>query len=191
MIINKTNFSVNHSKMLDDLNFILKNHAQWPEYDPQNPRKPINQISLRHRIDTRFNLWEDGNGSLVDKETGKTLAFENDFCCWNKDLPEYTKQVLEDLMQKENVNFGRVRYMRLMPKTGLTVHTDKEQRYHLVMTTNRFSMFGHVYEGSEELGKVYHMPADSHFYKVDTTLGHFVYNGGWEERIHLVCSIAD
>jgi hypothetical protein len=190
MIIKKTQFSVDHSKIMDDLNHILT-HTTWPIFDPQDPRKPINQISLRHRPNATGDLWADGNGSLVDRETGNVLAVESDFSQWNEKLPNYTKQALEQLMKTENVNFGRVRYMRLMPKTGLTVHTDKEQRYHLVLSTNRFSMFGHVYESSEELGKVYHMPADSHFYKVDTTLGHFVYNGGMQERIHLVCSIAN
>jgi hypothetical protein len=191
MIIKQTRFSVNHSKMLDDLNYVLANHASWPEYDPQNPRKTINQISLRHRQNATGDLWADGNGSLINRETGSILAVESDFSQWNAKLPEYTKQVLEQLMSTEKVNFGRVRYMRLMPKTGLTVHTDTEQRYHLVLTTHRFAMFGHVYEGGEELGKVYHMPADGHFYKVDTTLGHFVYNGSMQERIHLVCSIAN
>lgn len=191
MIIKQTQFSVDHSKMLDDLNYVLANHASWPEYDPQNPRKTINQISLRHRQNATGDLWADGNGSLINRETGSILAVESDFSQWNAKLPEYTKQVLEQLMSTEKVNFGRVRYMRLMPKTGLTVHTDTEQRYHLVLTTHRFAMFGHVYEGGEELGKVYHMPADGHFYKVDTTLGHFVYNGSMQERIHLVCSIAN
>jgi hypothetical protein len=191
MIIKQTQFSVDHSKMLDDLNHVLANHASWPEYDPQNPRKTINQISLRHRQNAIGDLWADGTGSLVNRETGSVLAVESDFSQWNAKLPEYTKQVLEQLMATEKVNFGRVRYMRLMPKTGLTVHTDTEQRYHLVLTTHRFAMFGHVYEGGEELGKVYHMPADGHFYKVDTTLGHFVYNGSMQERIHLVCSIAN
>ena len=191
MIIKQTQFSVDHSKMLDDLNYVLANHTNWPEYDPQNPRKTINQISLRHRQNATGDLWADGNGSLVNRETGNILAVESDFSQWNAKLPEYTKQVLEQLMSTEKVNFGRVRYMRLMPKTGLTVHTDTEQRYHLVLTTHRFAMFGHVYEGGEELGKVYHMPADGHFYKVDTTLGHFVYNGSMQERIHLVCSIAN
>ena len=191
MIIKQTQFSVDHSKMLADLNYILANYTTWPEYDPQNPRKPVNQISLRHRLTATGDLWADGNGSLVDRETGSILAVENDFSQWNEKLPNYTKQVLEQLMETEKVNFGRVRYMRLMPKTGLTVHTGKEQRYHFVLTTHQFAMFGHVYEGGDELGKVYHMPADSHFYKVDTTLGHFVYNGSMQERIHLVCSIAN
>ena len=191
MIIKQTQFSVDHSKMLDDLNCILANYTTWPEYDPEHPRKTVNQISLRHRPTATGNLWADGNGSLVDRETGSIFAVESDFSQWNEKLPNYTKQVLEQLMETEKVNFGRVRYMRLMPKTGLTVHTDKEQRYHFVLTTHRFAMFGHVYEDGEEMGKVYHMPADSHFYKVDTTLGHFVYNGSMQERIHLVCSIAN
>ena len=189
MIIKKTDFSVDASKVLDELNFILHNKIWWPE-ETVTANKPQTQISLRHRINADT-PWLDGIGSLVDRETGKVLAEENEFSEWNKELPEYTKQILEELMQREGVKFGRVRYMRLMPRTGLTVHMDKEQRYHLVLTTNRFAMVGHVYEGGEELGKLYHIPADNHFYKLDTTQGHFVFNGGKEERVHLVCCIAN
>jgi hypothetical protein len=35
-------------------------------------------------------------------------------------------------------------------------------------------------------GVTYHLPCDSSWYKVDTTQTHYVYNGGSEERIHLV-----
>jgi hypothetical protein len=190
MIIKKTDFSVDASKALEDLNFLLRNKIWWPE-ETVTSNKPQNQISLRHRANSTDNLWLDGIGSLVDRDTGNMFAKESDFTVWNQDLPEYTKQILEELMQREGVKFGRIRYMRLMPRTGLTVHMDKEQRYHLVLTTNKFAMVGHVYEGGEELGKLYHIPADNFFYKLDTTQGHFVFNGGKEERVHLVCCIAN
>ncbi len=42
---------------------------------------------------------------------------------------------------------------------------------------------------NELSAKCYNIPADGSFYRVDTTKEHFVYNGGWEPRIHLViCS---
>ena len=103
MIIKKTDFSVDASKALEDLNFLLRNKIWWPE-ETVTSNKPQNQISLRHRANSTDNLWLDGIGSLVDRDTGNIFAKESDFTVWNQDLPEYTKQILEELMQREGVN---------------------------------------------------------------------------------------
>jgi hypothetical protein len=183
MIINKTNITVDLEQMRKDLEHVLT-IQEWP-HPPFETELPHNQICLNHR-EGSAEPWVEGAGSL--KKSGLK---ESDFSVFHKDLPEYTRTVLENLAKKEGVKFGRIRYMRLPSKSGLSVHYDYEQRYHLVLQTNRFAMFGHVYEGDEELGKVYHMPADGNFYKVDTRLTHFVYNGGWEDRIHLVICVID
>ena len=103
MIIKKTDFSVDTSRVLDELNFVLHNRVWWPE-ETVTANKPQNQISLRHRANATGNLWLDGIGSLVDRDTGQMFAEEKDFSEWNKDTPEYTKQILEELMQREGVN---------------------------------------------------------------------------------------
>jgi len=56
--------------------------------------------------------------------------------------------------------------------------------------TNSFtSSDGEAVNDNELSAKCYNIPADGSFYRVDTTKEHFVYNGGWEPRIHLViCS---
>jgi hypothetical protein len=182
MMINKTSITVDLEQMRKDLEHVLT-LQDWPNPPPFS-KLPHNQICLNHQ-EGSTNPWLEGSGSLRDSG-----LIEADFTVFNKDLPEYTRTILEDLAKKEGTTFGRIRYMRLPSKSGLSVHYDAEQRYHLVLHTNRFAMFGHVYEGDDELGKVYHIPADGSFYKVDTTLPHFVYNGGWEDRIHLViCAI--
>jgi hypothetical protein len=104
----------------------------------------------------------------------------------NPAIGDYTKNILAQLSEHVNCRFGRIRYMRLMPKTGLSIHTDKEQRYHLVLDTHKGALFGHYTGEDPEIAKCYHIPADGYFYKVDTRMPHFVYNGGWEPRIHLV-----
>jgi hypothetical protein len=76
--------------------------------------------------------------------------------------------------------------MRLMPKTGLSIHADVEQRYHFVLNTSPAALFGEYIGDADLAAKCYHLPEDGHFYHVDTTKPHFVYNGGWEPRIHLV-----
>ena len=188
--IEKLSTSVDLEQVRKDLADILK-LQDWPVSELKVGTKTVsNQISLRHRPNVE-NTWLDGIGSLKD-DSGNNVAHESDFTIWNDQLPEYTRSILEELSKKENVTFGRVRFMRLHSKSGLTIHTDFEIRYHLVIYTNRFALFGHAYEGSEELAKCYHVPADGYFYKVDTTLGHFVYNAGKEDRIHLViCPVAE
>lgn len=186
MIVNKTEFSVDLEQMVKDMNTVLELQA-WPE-SPLGTNLVGNQISLKHRknhID-----WLDGVGSLKDKD-GNTFAEEKDFTDWHPLVPNYTKSVLASLEQSANVKFGRVRYMRLHPKSGLRVHFDFEYRYHLALQTNKFCMFGHYYEGAEEVAKCYHIPSNGFFYNVNTTLPHFVYNGSTEDRIHLVCCVAE
>jgi hypothetical protein len=48
-----------------------------------------------------------------------------------------------------------------------------------------YSYFCHTKDNSTVVAGQ-HLPKDGYFYCVDTTQEHFVYNGGKEERIHLV-----
>lgn len=185
-IIIKTDFTVDLNQMIKDMHKVLE-FQSWP-ISILGTDLVGNQISLRHRI--YHEDWLDGIGSLKDKD-GRQIAEEKDFCIWNKDLPEYTKNTLDLLQEKHQIKFGRVRYMRLSPKTGLSVHYDFEYRYHLALVTNKFAMFGHYYDNAEEVAKCYHVPSDGSFYKVDTRVPHFVYNGSREDRIHLVCSVIE
>jgi hypothetical protein len=183
MLITKTDVTINLEQMRKDLEHVLTLQT-WPSPPPLS-KLPHNQVCLNHR-EGSDNPWLEGAGSLTDSG-----LLESDFDIFNDGVPEYTRTVLENLAKQQGVKFGRIRYMKLPSKSGLSVHVDYEYRYHLVLHTNRFAMFGHVYEGDDELGKVYHIPADGTFYKVDTRLGHFVYNGGWEDRIHLVICVID
>jgi hypothetical protein len=181
--ITKLEHTADHGKMMADLETILALRS-WPSEDFVK-KSSGNQIGITHRPGAK-DQWLDADGSLVNRATGEVLALEKDFSEFNDLLPEYTRKILEDLKLKENATFGRIRYMRLMPKTGLSIHADVEQRYHYVIKTTPAALFGE-YVGQEDLAaKCYHIPADGHFYHVDTTKPHFVYNGGWEPRIHLV-----
>lgn len=180
--ITKTNFKVDLERVINDLNSFLMAHP-WPEMNVEK-QLPGNQLGITHRPNAE-NVILDASGSLYDKKLKQFVGKESDFTEWNLDTPAYIKEIIEQLAIHENTKFGRIRFMRLMPKTGLSVHPDFEQRYHLVIDTNKYSYFGeHV--GEEVAAKCYHIPADGYFYKVDTTREHFVYNGGWEPRIHLV-----
>lgn len=180
--ITKTSVSVNLDQVIADLNSLLAIHP-WPEMNIEK-QLPGNQLGITHRPGAE-NIILDSSGSLYDKKLKEFIAKESDFTLWNPNTPSYTRSIIEKLSEQENTAFGRIRFMRLMPKTGLSVHPDFEMRYHLVINTNKYAYFGeHV--GEEVAAKCYHVPADGYFYKVDTTREHFVYNGGWEPRVHLV-----
>lgn len=176
MFVTKINFLANLEQARQDLTDVLSK-TEWGVE---------NQIGLVHRPDSIFDLWKDCVGSLYNRETDEELFKETEFTELNNDVPEYTRKTLLDLADSCNFKLGRVRYMRLMPKTGLTVHEDTSERYHLVLETNPYSYIVQVIPDSSIAGVCYRMPSDSYFYRVDTTKPHFVYNGGTTPRIHLV-----
>lgn len=144
-----------------------------------------NQIGLTYRKNAQ-NPWKDCVGSLYDRETGVDIANEQDFTELNPTMPEYIQSKLKELANLENIQLGRIRFMRLMPKTGLSVHADTSVRYHFVLKTNPHAYIAHTFHAGNVSALCFHIPADDNFYKVDTTKHHFVYNGGQEPRIHLV-----
>lgn len=145
-----------------------------------------NQIGLTHRKQPQKDIWKDCIGSLYDREKGIDIANESDFSELNSLTPEYIKSKILELASAQNFSIGRVRFMRLMPKTGLTVHSDTSVRYHLVLKTNPTAYIAHTFNAGNVAALCFHIPADGSFYEVDTTRQHFVYNGGLEPRIHLV-----
>lgn len=167
----------------DCIETILKERP-WPNGTEQD-MLISNQIGLRHRPEAEHK-WLDASGGAKDNQHGKA---ETDFSVWHESVPDYLTDCVNTLAKKYNFTIGRVRIMRLMPKTGLMMHQDTEQRYHLAITTNIgcFICTPTTVDPLEDCQvKGYHIPADSHFYKVDTTVYHFVYNSGDTERVHLV-----
>jgi hypothetical protein len=181
--IQKLEYTANLDQMKADLDTLLAK-TPWPAEDFVS-KSSGNQIGITYRIGAE-NIILDASGSLYDKEKRLFVAKESDFTEINPDVGQYTKNILAILAEQEHTKFGRIRYMRLMPKTGLSIHADFEMRYHYVLDTNGYALFGDASPDAELAAKCYHIPADGHFYKVDTTREHFVFNGGWEPRIHLV-----
>lgn len=180
MFIEKLDFTGDVELMNGSLNEILS-ITDWSS---------LNQIGLNYRADAT-DTWHDAAGSLYDKQAGNFISNEYAFKQWNK-LPKYVADQLKLLVETQKFKIGRVRFMRLLPKTGLSVHRDRECRYHFVLKTNPRAYIAHEVikkiESSDVnmTGITYHIPADGYWYKVDTRQVHYVYNGGDEERIHLV-----
>jgi len=188
--IEKTNFTAAYTQMKQDLTTLLDRVGGWPQDQTINGKfYSGNQLSIKHRPNAEYPIL-DGVGNLYDFEKQKFHSLETDFTEYLNELPDFTKTVIQQLEDNEKVKFGRIRYMRLPKKRGLSVHRDYELRYHYVFDTNPNSFFGEKTEG-EVTAQCYHIPNDGYFYKVDVTRDHFVYNGGWEDRIHLVLNVAD
>jgi hypothetical protein len=185
--IQRTTVTSDRQLVLDELGGILS-HTEWSS---------SNQLGLNRR-EIAQNDWHDASGSLFDNETQTYTADEGDFNIWNIDAGSYVRGQIELLASSEQVRLGRCRFMLLRPKTGLSVHTDREVRYHLVLQTNSKSYVA-VNEISINLKKsvlpsratCYHLPADNCWYRVDTRQTHWVYNGGGTDRIHLVVCATD
>lgn len=117
------------------------------------------------------------------------LEYKKFFMSWHKECPQYTKNIINDLCHRENFEVTRARYLCQSPGRGLSFHQDGGIRYHFVLETNIASLFFFVGDkGFPDDLKHYHLQCSNHFYKVDTTKTHFVYNAGHTNRIHLVIS---
>lgn len=184
MLIKKLSLTSDSDRITVELNQILVN-APW---------LVKNQIGLRYR-DGATTTWYDSAGGLY--ENGVYVSVESDFVNWCIDSSYYVRQEVERLENTLNIKTGRIRFMRLMPRTGLSIHSDSEPRYHLVLKTNKYAQFGFAAENMKHIdsdldiaGTVYNIPKDNHWYFLQTTNKHWVYNGGDEERIHLVVCAA-
>ena len=181
MFIRRTDFKTDVKKIIQDLDVILS-LTDWGR---------TNQIGLTHRPQAH-DPWQDSVGSLFFGYTQANRPQEQDFNCLNSQTPDYLVQQINGLKLHESCELGRIRFMKLPPKTGLSVHYDTETRYHLVIQTNPTAYIGvhHAVRNNDSTlpttSITYHMPCDGHWYEVDTTRQHYVYNGGTEDRIHLV-----
>jgi len=180
MFIEKLKFTADLEQVRKDLDTILIKADLGVE----------NQIGLTYRPNAT-DRWKDSTGSLYDRVNNVELIKESEFTEFNNETPEYTANLLKKFSQEHGFEIGRARFMRLPPKTGLTVHADNTVRYHLVIYTNENAFIAHIMKQANISAVCFHIPANQTFYKVDTTRKHFVYNGGQHDRIHLVISPKD
>lgn len=149
-----------------------------------------NQVGLRMRAGAD-NPSRDACGLLTDRHTGRVLGVEADFTEWCPGLPQGLIDLLSALERDQGITLGRARFMRCPSKAGLTMHADPSQRFHLAVETNPNAIMGECFRDREYRCVGYHIPGDGRWYRVDTRREHFIYNGGWEPRIHLVACARD
>jgi len=94
----------------------------------------------------------------------------------------YFKEVYDILSKK--FKLGRVRILLKEPRSTLSWHRDPEPRLHIPIITNPGSIMV-----VEEIAK--HLPADGSAWITNNTKYHNAFNGGEEDRIHLVACVLD
>ena len=94
----------------------------------------------------------------------------------------YFKEVYEKLSKK--FKLGRLRILLKEPRTTLSWHRDPEPRLHIPIITNPGCMMV-----IENVAK--HLPANGRVYITNNIKYHNAFNGGEENRVHLVAWVTD
>ena len=92
----------------------------------------------------------------------------------------YFKEVFDALSSKYKL--GRVRILLKEPRSTLSWHRDPEPRLHIPIITNPGSIMV-----IDNVAK--HLPADGSVWITNNTKSHNAFNGGEENRIHLVACV--
>ena len=94
----------------------------------------------------------------------------------------YFKEVIEVLSSKYKL--GRIRILLKEPRSTLSWHRDPEPRLHIPIITNPGCLMV-----IENVAK--HMPADGSVWITNNAKYHNAFNGGEENRVHLVACVLD
>ena len=94
----------------------------------------------------------------------------------------YFKEVYDKLSKK--FKLGRVRILLKEPRSTLSWHRDPEPRLHIPIITNPGCL-----QVIENVAK--HLPADGNVWITNNTKYHNAFNGGEENRVHLVACLTD
>ena len=122
----------------------------------------------------------DSTGKEVARDVGidesKYTEFVNDF------KGTYFEDVYRELSEK--FKLGRVRLLLKEPRSTLSWHRDPEPRLHIPIITNPGAIMV-----VDNVAK--HMPADGSVWITNNTKYHNAFNGGEENRVHLVACVLD
>ena len=94
----------------------------------------------------------------------------------------YFKHVYDEL--SKNYKLGRVRLLLKEPRSTLSWHRDPEPRLHIPIISNPGCLMV-----IDNVAK--HMPADGSVWVTNNTKYHNAFNGGEENRVHLVACVLD
>ena len=126
--------------------------------------------------------WTKPDSSGIESIRAKRID-EAKYTEFVKDLEDtYFKEVYDILSKK--FKLGRVRILLKEPRSTLSWHRDPEPRLHIPIITNPGCIMV-----IEEIAK--HLPADGSAWVTNNMKYHNFFNGGEEDRIHLVACLTD
>jgi hypothetical protein len=169
----------------------LKETLEIKNYDTANGIKNfaaicLNQIpgkpeSIKGNF-TRGVYWTKPNHSGQEVKRDKILN-ETLYTQFVREFEHtYFKEVYEKLSLK--FKLGRVRILLKEPRSTLSWHRDPEPRLHIPIITNPGCLMV-----IENVAK--HLPADGSVYITNNVKYHNAFNGGEENRVHLVACLTD
>ena len=169
----------------------LKQVLSRKEYDDAVGTKYIAGISLNQIPEDPDSIkgenvkgiyWTKPDSSGKEAKRAKRID-ETKYTEFVKDLEDtYFKEVYDILSKK--FKLGRVRILLKEPRSTLSWHRDPEPRLHIPIITNPGCIMV-----IEEVAK--HLPADGFAWLTNNTKYRNFFNGGEEDRIHLVACLTD
>ena len=147
---------------------------------PMN-RVPGDEESIKgHNVRGVYWTKPDSSGKEVVRDSkideSQYTEFINDFD------KTYFREVYDQLSKKYKL--GRVRLLLKEPRSTLSWHRDPEPRLHIPIYTNPGAIM--------VIDKVaHHMPADGSVWVTNNLKYHNAFNGGEENRVHLVACVLD
>ena len=169
----------------------LKNVLQMKDYDTANGIKNFAAICLNQipgkPESTKGNYargvyWTKPDHTGEDKIRDQNLD-ETQYTEFVKDFQNtYFKEVYDKLSSK--FKLGRVRILLKEPRSTLSWHRDPEPRLHIPIITNPGCIMV-----IENVAK--HLPANGSVYITNNVKYHNAFNGGEENRVHLVACLPD
>ena len=147
---------------------------------------PLNQIpgdkSSIEGHNVRGTYW------TIPDETGKEAKRDKpiDESKYTELVQEFKGTYFEEVFNilRENFKLGRVRILLKEPRSTLSWHRDPEPRLHIPIITNKGCRMV-----IEDVSK--HMPADGTVTITNNTKYHNFFNGGEQNRIHLVACVLE
>ena len=184
-IVDNLKFDI--QKLQQSLNQVLK----IKKYDTANGIKNFAAICLNQipgnpesikGSNARGIYWTKPDSSGKETIRDKNLD-ETQYTEFVKDFKHtYFKEVYDVL--KSKFKLGRVRILLKEPRSTLSWHRDPEPRLHIPIVTNPGCLMV-----IENVAK--HLPANGSVYITNNVKYHNAFNGGEENRVHLVACLTD
>ena len=144
-------------------------------------RKPGDPDSVKgHKARGIYWTKPDKSGKEVSRDVNINEEEYSEF------IPDYENTYFKEIFDVISSKFklGRVRILLKEPRSTLSWHRDPEPRLHIPIITNPGCLMV-----IDNVAK--HMPADGSVWITNNTKYHNAFNGGEENRIHLVACVLD